>query len=233
MRYGGPVVTAKIITVANQKGGSGKTTVAMQLAGTLAKRGSKVLVIDADQQGTATRWAASAEDDKPFPAPVVGLNAAGAKVHREAKKFVEDYDFLIIDCPPAVDSPVPQSALLVSDLVLVPVIPSPADLWAATGIQQLISNAQDINETLEARLVANMCQPQTTLARDALDVLDDFGIPLAVSRLHLRTVYRQSVVYGVVVGDLRSRAAQAVAEIDSLSDEVLEILHPSQKAAEA
>jgi chromosome partitioning protein len=51
----------------------------MQLAGTLAKRGHKVLVIDADQQGTATRWAASAEDEKPFPAPVVGLNAAGAK----------------------------------------------------------------------------------------------------------------------------------------------------------
>ena len=225
-------MSAKIITVANQKGGSGKTTVAMQLAGTLGRRGNKVLVIDADPQGTATRWAASADDDTPFPARVAGLSAAGGKVHREAKKFVEDYDYLVIDCPPAVDSPVPQSALLVSDLVLVPVIPSPADLWAATGIQKLINNVKDFNEALEGRLVANMCQPNTNLARDALDLLKDFGIPLADAHLHLRTVYRRSAVFGGIVHDEGSAAKTAIAEIDALIDEVLSILHPLRKVAQ-
>ena len=224
---------AKIITLANQKGGSGKTTVAMHVGGTLARRDCRVMIIDADPQGTAVRWAASAEDDKPFPARVVGLSAAGGKVHREAKKFVDEYDYLVIDCPPAVDSPVPQSALMISDLVLVPVIPSPADLWAATGIQQLIGNIQDMNEEMEARLVANMCQPNTTLARDALEILEGFGIPLANARLHLRTAYRRSAVFGGTVHDQGSNARQAIKEVDTLTDEVLEVLSPRMEAVEA
>ena len=126
-------MTAKIIVVVNQKGGAGKTTVSMQLAGTLGRRGHKVLVIDADPQATATRWAASAAEGQAFPASLSGLSAAGGKVHREAQKYVEDYAFIVIDCPPAADSAVPQSALMIADLALVPVIPSPLDLWASVG----------------------------------------------------------------------------------------------------
>ena len=221
-------MTAKIITVANQKGGSGKTTVAMQVAGTLGLRNYRVLVIDADPQGTATRWAASADDEKPFPATVAGLSAAGGKVHREVQKFAENYDFIVVDCPPAVDSPVPQSALLISDLVLVPVIPSPADLWAATGIQQLITNIQDMNEALQARLIPNMCQPNTTLAKDAMDVLNDFGIPLTDSHIHLRTAYRRSAVFGATVHEQGSSASAAIQEIDTLVDEVLNIISKAE-----
>ena len=143
-------MAAKIIAVVNQKGGSGKTTLSMQMAGALARRGKKVLVVDADPQGTATRWAASAEDDNPFPAAVVGLSAASEKVHREVRKFVDNYDFILIDCPPAADSPVPQSALLVADLALVPIIPSPLDMWAA----------MDKSLTLNAWHWPFMAQPQ-------------------------------------------------------------------------
>jgi chromosome partitioning protein len=226
-------VTAKIITTANQKGGSGKTTTTMQVAGALARRGCKILVIDADPQGTATRWAASAEDDKPFPATVAGLAAAGGKVHREIQKFLEDYDYILVDCPPAVESPVPQSALLVSDLALIPVIPSPADLWAATGTQKLIDTIGTINERLQVRIIANMCQPLTTIARDALDLLSEFGIPLAQSRLHLRTVYRQSAVFGGTVHDMGDKAKLAITEIESLTDEILGILHSAKYVREA
>lgn len=160
-------MTAKIISVVNQKGGSGKTTLSMQLAGSLARRGHKVLVVDADPQATATRWAATADDDKPFPASVIGLSAASARVHREVKKFVDDYDFILIDCPPAADSPVPQSALLIADLALVPLIPSPLDMWAAVGIRRVIKNVTDVNDNLQARLVVNQCQPKTNLAKEA------------------------------------------------------------------
>jgi chromosome partitioning protein len=218
-------MTAKIISVVNQKGGSGKTTVSMQLAGALARRGNKVLVVDADPQGTATRWAASADDEKPFPASVVGLSAATTKVHREVKKFVDDYQYIIIDCPPAADSPVPQSALLIADLALVPIIPSPLDMWAAVGIRQVIENMSDLNEALTARLVINQCQPNTSLAKDALEVLPEFGIDLCATYIHHRQVYRHSAVFGQTVHDFGSKAAPAVAEVEALTGEVLALLH--------
>ena len=214
-------MTAKIISVVNQKGGSGKTTLSMQLAGALARRGHKVLVVDADPQGTAIRWAASADDEKPFPASVVGLSAASTKVHREVKKFVPDYRYI---CPPAADSPVPQSALLVADLALVPVIPSPLDMWAAVGIREVIGNVSDINEDLRARLVINQLQPNTTLAKEALEVLPEFGIDLCKTYMHQRQVYRQSAVFGQTVHDFGSKAVAAVEELDALTDEVLALL---------
>lgn len=217
-------MTAKIITVCNQKGGSGKTTLSMQLAGSLAKKKNKVLVVDADPQATATRWAASADDEHPFPASVVGLSAASEKVHREVKKFINDYDFIIIDCPPAADSPVPQSALLIADLALVPIIPSPLDLWASVGIRQIIENVGGINETLQARLVVNQCQPRTNLAKETLEILPEFGIPVCKNYLRQRTAYRQSAVFGQIVQDFGSKAQEAAQEMEALTKEILSLL---------
>lgn len=212
---------AQIIAVVNQKGGAGKTTVSMQLAGTLGRRGRKVLVIDADPQGTATRWAASAADEAPFPATISGLSAAGDKVHREAKKYVDDFELIVIDCPPAADSPVPQSALLIADVGLVPVVPSPLDLWASVGIGKVIDGLRDLNEALRPLIVVNQCQPQTAIAKEALEVLPQFGMPVLATRLHQRTAYRQAAVFGGTVHDLGPRAAPAIAEVDALTDEIL------------
>ena len=219
---------AQIIALVNQKGGSGKTTISMQLAGALSRRKGRVLVVDADPQGTATRWAASSEDEKPFPAAVVGLSAANNKVHREVRKFVDNYDYIIIDCPPAADSPVPQSALLVADLALVPIIPSPLDMWAAVGIREVISTVSDLNEELRARLIINQCQPNTTLAQEALEVLPEFGIDLCNTYLRQRQVYRQSAVFGQTVHDFGSKATAATEEIEALTDEVLALLRATR-----
>jgi len=217
-------MTAKILVAANQKGGCGKTTVAMQLGGALGHRGHRVLIVDADPQGTATRWAASAADESPFPAHVAGLAAAGGKVHREIKKYMESYDYILVDCPPAVESPVPQSVLLIADIALVPIIPSPADLWAATGTRGLIERATEINQTLQSRLVVNMLQSNTSMSKEVLTVLEDFGIPLTNARLHLRTAYRQSAVYGATVHDLGREASKAILEVEALTEEVLKLI---------
>lgn len=216
-------MNTKIIAIVNQKGGCGKTTITMQLAGALGNDNKKVLVVDADPQGTATRWATNADDEKPFPATMSGLSAAGSKVHREVKKYIGEYEYILIDCPPAVDSPTPQSALMIADLALVPVIPSPADLWAAIGIQELIQRISDINETLVSRLVANMCQANTTVNEEALKILDSFGIDKLESRLCLRTAYRQSAIFGGTVFDIKG-AEKATEEIKSLKKEVLSLL---------
>lgn len=217
-------MTAKVIVVCNQKGGAGKTTVSMQLAGAFQRRNYRSLVIDADPQNTATRWAASASDDKPFPAPVIGLSAAGTKVHREVAKFVEDYDVIIVDCPPAADSPIPQSALLVADLALVPLVPSPLDLWASVGIREVIGQVSHINESLQSLLVVNQCQPHTKLAKEVLDILADFGIPLCPIVLRQRTAYRQAAIFGQTVHDLDAQAKPAVGEIEELTDYLCRVL---------
>jgi len=215
---------AKILVTANQKGGCGKTTVAMQIGGALGRTGCRVLIVDADPQGTATRWAASATDENPFPAHVAGLAAAGGKVHREIKKYLDSYDYILVDCPPAVESAVPQSALLVADIALVPIIPSPADLWAATGTRGLIERAIDINPALQARLVVNMLQSNTSMCKEVLEVLEDFGIPLTEAKLHLRTAYRQAAVFGGTVHDLGRDAAKAVREVEALVQEILDLV---------
>jgi chromosome partitioning protein len=204
----------------------------MQLAGALARRGHEVLIVDADPQGTATRWVASAEDEKPFPATVAGLAAAGGKVHREVKKYVERYDYIIIDCPPAVDSLAPQSALLIADLAVVPVIPSPPDLWASVGITKLIENAHTVNEELQAVIILNQCQPQQVLTKDAMEILKDFQVPLAKHYLGDRAVYRQSSLYGTTVHDMGAKAEPAIREVTDLTEELLTLLDQSRTETE-
>jgi chromosome partitioning protein len=221
-------MTAKIITICNQKGGPGKTTLTMQLAGTLARRGFKTLVVDADPQGSATRWAASATEEKPFPTVVVGLSAANAKVHQEVKKLIHDFEIILIDCPPAVDSAIPQSALLIADLALVPMVPSPLDMWASVGIREIINAVSTINEGLQARLILNQYQPNTMLAKEAQEILQSFGIEVAKHSLGDRQAYRQSAIFGQTVHDFGTQAKEATEEIEGLASEVLELLGNSE-----
>jgi chromosome partitioning protein len=220
-------MAAKVLAIVNQKGGVGKTTLSMQLAGTLALRNRRVLVIDADPQGTASRWAASAPDEQPFPAVVVSLAAAGNKLHREVVKLAEDYDYIIIDCPPAVDSVNSRSALLIADLALVPVIPSPPDLWASTGIARLIDEVATVNAELRALLVLNLCQANRLLLKDSTMVLQDFQLPLAKQQLGLREAYRQSSVYGTTVHTMGPKAELAAREMNALADEIVTMMYPS------
>ena len=215
---------AKIIAVVNQKGGPGKTTTVMNLAGTLARRGFKVLVVDADPQGTATRWAASAADEAPFPASIAGLADANTKLHREVRKFITDYDFIVIDCPPSADSPVSQSALLIADLGLVPVVPSPPDLWAGVAIRKVIEAAQAMNEHLQARLLINQRKRNTLLAAKTLELLPEYRIPICLTQIGDREAFRHAAAYGQTVHYLGSVAATAIREVEALTDEVLSII---------
>lgn len=222
-------MTAKVVTIFNQKGGCGKTTVTIQLAGTLAMRGFQTLVIDMDDQSTATRWASQAPDDEPFPAATMNLAAMGGKVHREVRNHLDNYDFILIDCPPAALSPSPSSAMLISDLAIIPIVPAPADMWASVAAKKLALAAQMTNEQLAIRILPNMVQKNTNLARDTLDVLaEDSEIPLMQSWIGSRSAFRECQLTGSTVHRL-AKSSAAAKEVDKLADEVLQILKISTK----
>lgn len=214
---------SKIITIANQKGGCGKTTITIQLAGALSKDKLKILVVDADPQATATRWISNASEEDLSLVHVIGLSATGEKVHKEVKKYVKSYDYILIDCPPAVESIIPQSALTISDMVLIPVIPSPADLWAAIGIRSLITRVQGINDELKALIIPNMCQNNVSLTQEVIKIINDFDIPVSKNHLCLRTAYRQSAALGRTVHDIKG-AGKAIQEITNLKNEIITVL---------
>jgi chromosome partitioning protein len=210
-------MTSRIVTICNQKGGSGKTTTCMTLAAGIAGRGYDVLVVDADPQGTATRWGSSAPESAPFPATVINLAAAKANVHRMVKDHVEKFDVILLDCPPAVESPATQSALLISDLAVVPVIPRPGELWALERLFQLLAEVPE----LQARLMPTMLQ-NTTLMSDALVVLGETPVPLMKACFTSRVAYAQMMPVGGTALDSRDTVAKD--EVEAATTEVLELV---------
>lgn len=217
-------MTAKVITVFNQKGGCGKTTISMSLAGSMALRGYKALVVDMDPQGTASRWASSAPEDRPFPAAVISLAPMESKMHREVKNQIDQYDVIVIDCPPAMNAGAPTSAMMISDLALIPIVPSPADIWAAAAAKRLAEAALPVNDTLVTRMVANMVQGSTALAKDMLELLaEDQDHPLLMSTLGSRTAFRDAQIMGATVHAV-PRANTAVNELEAMTTEVLGLI---------
>ncbi len=214
---------AFICTVYNQKGGSGKTTTSVNLAGSLGLRDKKVLLVDMDEQGTSTRWVAQSNDPASFMGTPTNLAQMGGNFHKALRGQLDFYDYVVIDCPPAITSPIPSAALLISDLAILPVVPSPADLWAVLAAKDLARNARIRNPSLKALVLMNMVQRQTSLARDAISVLEeDQEIPLLKTMLGLRAAYRESQLLGGTVHKV-PRSKEAISEVDGLADEIMKI----------
>jgi chromosome partitioning protein len=218
-------MTAKIISVFNQKGGSGKTTISMHLAGDLGGRGHRVLVVDMDRQATATRWSASAPEDAPFPAKVTNLWSTRENMHKEIKKHLEDFDFIVIDLPPHLDqSSVGALALIMSDMALMPIQATVPDFWATDEAKSLVREAMVKNPDLKVRAVMSRVREGTNLTEMVREVLtEDDVIPLAQSVFRERTAFAECGATGGTVLTVAPRS-KAAAEASSLTDEVLTLL---------
>lgn len=206
-----------IIAVLNQKGGVGKTTLSVNLAAALALSGKRVLLIDADPQGSALDWQAARSAESLFP--VVGM--AKPTLHKDVPGLAAGYDHVLIDGPPRVNE-LAKSALLAADVVLVPVQPSPYDVWAADEIVKLIQEVALYKENLRAVFAVTRKVGNTAIGRDVAQALKAYPFPLAATAIGQRVVFAESAATGLAVMEAEPKGA-AAREIRSLMNELLEI----------
>lgn len=184
-----------IISVLNQKGGVGKTTLSIHIASTLALADKKVLLVDADSQGSALDWAAVREEPPLFN--VVGISKN--TIHREMPTLSEAYDFVVIDGPPRI-SDVAKSAIAASDFILIPVQPSPYDIWAASDVVGLIKEVKSTLsgvKKIQPCFVINRKINRTVLGREVEDALKGYeDIPVLKTTIGQRVTYTESASRG-------------------------------------
>jgi chromosome partitioning protein len=199
-----------IIGVLNQKGGVGKTTIAVNVAACLAMRSKRVLLVDADPQGSSLAWSAAREAPPLFS--VVGM--AKPTLHREMPEIARDYDVVVIDGAPRVND-LGRAAILASDTILIPVQPSPYDVWAAADTVQLIREAQQFKDGLKAAFVINRKIANTAIGRDVASALEHFNIPVLPTALCQRVLYAESAGQGLAVAEVapNSEAARELAAL--------------------
>ena len=200
-----------IVALLNQKGGVGKTTLALHLAGQWARKGERVTLVDADPQGSALDWSQQrSREGVERLFGVVGL--ARDTLHREASELARDADHVVIDGPPRVAG-LMRSALLAADLVLIPVQPSPFDGWASAEMLALLSEARIYRPKLAARFVLNRCAARTVIARETVETLADHDPPVLAQTIGQRVAFADAAQSGRLVFDVdpESLAAREVA----------------------
>ena len=205
------------IAIANQKGGTGKTTLAVNLAAGLARRG-KAILLDADPQGSALHWAriAVTADDLPGIERLDGDDARKAIARTAAS-----HDYVMVDCPPHLQSDRLHKVMGAVDLILIPVQPSPLDLWASVDMAAAIRMAQAQNEGLRAYMVLNQLDSRNALSRSMRQALEEFELPALANGLSRRAAFRSAALEGASVYGLGRRAAGAITDVEAIIKEIL------------
>ncbi len=206
-----------VISVLNQKGGSGKTTIATHLTRAFQLAGRDVLLIDSDPQGSARDWSAVRDEQ---PVPVVGIDRP--TIERDIKA-VSHKDLIVIDgAPQAADLAI--SAIKASNLVLIPVQPSPYDIWAASDLVDLVKQRIEMTDGgLRAAFVVSRAIKNTKIGAEIREALEGYGLPVLTARVTQSVAYPSTAAAGTTVLDVEPNS-NAAQEIRGLADEVLALL---------
>jgi chromosome partitioning protein len=203
-----------IISLVNQKGGVGKTTIAINIGIGMARRNYKVGFLDTDPQGTASQWQTIegnlAFEVRRHPAPV----SSGDLMDSD-----RNHGVLVIDTPPAIGE-ITQSVLEVSDLAIIPLAPSVLDIWSSRTTIGMIEEAKKVNPKLEGRLLVSRKIPRTRLGRDGREAIAALEMDVFETEISQRIAYVESMIAGVSVFQYAPKS-DASMEIETLCEEIL------------
>lgn len=205
---------AVIITVAQQKGGSGKSMMVASLAACLAAS-KTIAILDIDPQHSMAKWHSLRARHSPTPRNVALSKVSGWRVAGELERLRREYDVVLIDTPPVVDSDA-RRAIRAADLVMVPLQPSAPDLWAAEGTLTL---AQE--EKRPVCIVLNRVPATGKQREECLSALSERGVPVLAEHLGNRAAFSQAFAQGLGVTEAAPRTV-AAKEVQALADSVLE-----------
>lgn len=208
-----------IISVLNPKGGSGKTTISTNLARGIHERGHSVLLVDSDPQGSARDWHAANEDN---PVELVALDRPNNV--KTLLSMAANYDYVVLDGAAKLEDMI-AAAIKISDFVLIPVQPSPYDIWAASDLVEFIKARQEVTDGAPlAGFVVSRVVEGTRLGGDVRSALDEYVLPVIETTISQRQVYPQTASEGLTVFDADN--VKAKDETSALIDEVLAMIAP-------
>ena len=206
-----------VISFLNQKGGVGKSTLSINVAACFALLGQKVLLIDADKQGTASTWA-SLREETPFQV----VSMARENMARDALRLAAEFDFTMIDGPPQAET-ISRSCIVASDLVVVPIEPGGASRWSSDLTVRQLREAQELKPTLKCGFVVSRKIGSTVLGRDTRIMAADAGIPIFDTEIEQRIAYAEALTMGKSIFEWAG-GGPAVIDIQNLAHELLEVL---------
>ncbi|KAA5604793.1 ParA family protein [Roseospira marina] len=215
-------MAARIITIAQQKGGAGKTTLAAQLAVTWARRGQSVGLVDIDPQRSLASWHAWRAEHQPDGAALHLSDVAGWRLGTELDRLRDHFDVVVIDTPPHAETEA-RAAVRAGDILLLPVQPSPMDLWATRSTAEMAEK-----ESTDALIVMNRMPPRGKLQEIMLEKLLEEGLPIAHTTLGNRVAFAASMMEGQGVVEYQPRST-AAREIGALATEVFATLKGRDK----
>ena len=210
-----------VISFVGQKGGAGKTTAAIALASHWHGQGRRTLLVDADPQGSARTWAeVAAELGRHGPTVV----AMGAGLHRpdQLPALRRGYEAVVVDTPGRIDA-VQRSALMASDLAVIPCGPSSLDAWALAESLDLVAEARSLRPELAAAVLITRKVSRTTIGAGARDTLAGCGLPVLSAELGHRVAYQEAPAAGLSLAEYAPGSAAAV-EVAELAAELVALL---------
>jgi chromosome partitioning protein len=199
-----------VITIAQQKGGSGKTTLATNLAVAFRRQGASVAILDTDPQGSLGRWFMARREAGLADLEFSTASAWG--VSYECDKLRRSFDYVIVDTPPKVDADL-RPALREADLVLVPVAASQVDVWATESVIDLARR-----ERAETLVVLNRAKAGTNVLAEVRGALDALDAPVATAMLGHRVAFAEAL--GVGKGVVEKASGPWRDEVFALASEI-------------
>ena len=211
-----------IISFLNQKGGVGKTTLSVNVAFGLHLRGFKVVLVDSDPQQTTLTWNnIRSGDNNELPFNAIATSANSLKQLTERMIAKDGYDFVVIDGAPRMTD-LARAAIIASDLIIMPMQPSGADIWATDDLKNMIEEAKHFKPSIISAVLLNRVFSNTKLSKEIISSLIENDWSFFDTSIKQRQIYAAAISEGLTIYEMPNNK-EAKNEIESLIEEILKL----------